>query len=98
MDKLMTEKRHKDRSKGASWHLVQADLDKTNKRQARKMGEHHVRCHMRQHTDTKKGLVQNCRFWPLMRALKPDGSFGETVVIEPNKVDETLGKQARTQG
>jgi hypothetical protein len=39
-------------------------------------------------------MVQNCRFWPLIRALKPEASFRDTVVIKPSKAEETLAKRA----
>jgi hypothetical protein len=60
------------------------------------MGEHQVGCYVRQHADAKKRLVQNCRFWPLTREIKPDGSFGDTAVIKPSKVEEMLAKKACT--
>jgi hypothetical protein len=43
-------------------------------------------------------MVQNCRLWPLIRALKSDGLFGDAVVIKPSKAEETLAKQACTRG
>ena len=98
VDKLMIIKRHDNRNQRATWHLVQADLDETNERRARKMGEYHVRCYIKQFADAKKRLVRNCRYWPLIRALKPDGSFGDIVYIRPCKVEKTLTKKVYTRG
>jgi hypothetical protein len=62
-------------------------------------GEHNASHHTRQLAEVKKRLVQCfCRFWPLTRELKPDGSFRDTVVIKPNKVEDRLAKQACTHG
>jgi hypothetical protein len=99
-DKLFLIKRH-DKSKwhkAAEWHLVQIDPDETNKRQARKLGEHHVRCYVRQFDDAKKKLVRNCQHWPLIREIKPDGYFGDIIVLKPSKAEETLRKRPHTRG
>jgi hypothetical protein len=82
----------------AEWHVVQVDLDKTNSREARKTGEYHLRYYVRHYADAKKRLVRNCRHWPLIREIKPDGRFGDIVVIRPNKVEETLVKKPYTRG
>jgi hypothetical protein len=43
-------------------------------------------------------LVRNCHHLPLIRELKPDGSFGDIVVINPDKVEETLAQRSHTRG
>jgi hypothetical protein len=98
VDKLMIVKRKSKPTEREGWHLVQVDLDETNERQARKMGEYHVKYYVRHYADSKKRLVRNCKFWPLIRELKPDGSFGDILVIRPNKVEETLAKKVYTRG
>jgi hypothetical protein len=99
-DKLFLIKRHEEnkRHSKAEWHLVQIDLDETNNRQARKIGEYHVRYYVRQFDDAKKKLVRNCRYWPLIREIKPDGYFGDIIVLRPSKVEETLRKKPYTRG
>jgi hypothetical protein len=82
----------------AQWHLVQVDLDETNERQARRMGVYHVRYYVRHFADSRKRLVRNCKFWPLIREIKPNGEFGDIVVIRPQKVEETLAKRVYTRG
>jgi hypothetical protein len=92
VDKLYIVRRQ-DKARGpADWHLIQVDLDKTNARQARKVGEYHIKYYVRQFTDAKKRLVRNCRFWPLIREIKPDGNFGDIIVLRPNKVETALIK------
>ena len=98
VDKLMIIKRQDERNKRATWYVIQVDLDETNERRARKTGEYHVRYYIRHFTDAKKRLSRNCRYWPLIREIKPDGSFGDIVVIRPGKVDETLTKKVYTRG
>jgi hypothetical protein len=42
--------------------------------------------------------VRNCRYWPLIREIKPDGNVGDIMFIRPNKVDEHLAKRPYTRG
>jgi hypothetical protein len=66
--------------------MVEVDLEETNDRQARRLAEHHVKNHMRQFGDLEKRLVQNCRFWPVIRESKPDGNFEDIIVLhKPTK-------------
>jgi hypothetical protein len=44
VDKLFVIKRQDKPNKPADWHLMHIDLNETNNRQARHIGEHHVRC------------------------------------------------------
>ena len=98
VDKLIIIKRQDKPTMRPVWYLVQVDLDETNERRAQKTGEHHVRCCTRHFTDARKRLVRNCRFWPLIREIKPDGNFGDIVFIRPAKADETLAKKVCTRG
>jgi hypothetical protein len=42
---FMTERPNETKKHGpASWHLVQVDPDETNNRQAKRVGEHHIKC------------------------------------------------------
>ncbi len=98
VDKLMIVKRKdKQNQRREAWYLAQVDLDETNERRAKKVGECHVRYYIRNWIDAKKRLVRNCKHWPLIRELKPDGSFGDIVVIKPQKVEETLAKKVCTR-
>ena len=99
-DKLFIAQRPNDRKRGpASWHVVQVDLEETNNRQAKTIGEYHVKYYVRNVTDSKKNLVRHCRFWPLLREIKqPSGEFGDIIVLRPNKVEETLARRPHTRG
>ncbi len=83
----------------ASWHVVQVDSDETNNRQAKRVGEYHVKYYVRNAIDSRKRLVRNCRYWPLIREIKqPSGEFGDIIVLRPNKVAELLAKRPYTRG
>ena len=59
--------------------------------------EYHVKYYVRNIADAKKKLVRNCKHWPLIREIKqPSGEFGDTIVLRPSKVDETLTKKLYT--
>ena len=88
-----------NRSNPASWHVVQVDLEETNYRQAKTIGECHVKYYVRNVTDAKKKLVRQCKHWPLIREIKqPSGEFGDIIVLRPNKVEELLAKRPYTRG
>jgi hypothetical protein len=89
----------RNRQAPASWHLVQVDSEETNNRQAKRIGEYHVRYYVRNALDSRKRLVRNCRYWPLIREIKqPSGEFGDIIMLRPNKVDEVLAKRQYTRG
>lgn len=79
-------------NKPADWHSAQIDLNELNNAQARQIGELHVRCWVRHFQDAKKRLTRSCRHWPLIRKIKPDGDFGDIMMLEPSKVEECLQK------
>jgi hypothetical protein len=100
-DKLFIIQRPHETNKHApaSWHLVQVDPEETNNRQAKNIGEYHVKYYVQNVIDSKKRLVRNCRYWPLIREIKqPSGKFGDIVVLRPNKVEETLARKPYTRG
>jgi hypothetical protein len=41
----------------------------------------------------QKQMTRNCKYWPLIRELQPDGNFGAIVMVRPNKVDKLLAKK-----
>jgi hypothetical protein len=89
----------KNKHAPASWHLVQVDTEETNNRQAKRVGEYHVKYYVRNAMDSRKRLVRNCRYWPFIREIKqPSGEFGDIIVLRPNKVEETLAKKPYTRG
>jgi hypothetical protein len=69
-------------------------VDETNCRQAKTIGEHHVKHCTQNFIDAKKKSVRHCRHWSLIREIKqPSGKFGDVVVLQPSKVEETLAKK-----
>jgi hypothetical protein len=100
-DKLFMIKRPHDinQNNPASWHLAQVDVDERNYRQAKTIGECHVKHCTRNFTGAKKKLVRHCRHWSLIRKItQPSGNFGDIIVLRPSKVEETLAKKPRTRG
>jgi hypothetical protein len=68
-DKLFIIQRPHETNKHApaSWHLVQVDPEETNNRQAKNIGEYHIKYYVQNVIDSKKRLVRNCRYWPLIQ-------------------------------
>jgi hypothetical protein len=97
-DKLFFIQRHDTSRPRPEWHLVQIDLDETNPRLAKATGEYHVKYFIRNYTQSKKRTTRNCKYWPLIRELRPDGNFGAILMIRPEKVDELLAKKPFSRG
>jgi hypothetical protein len=97
-DKLFFIQRHETSRPRPEWHLVQIDLDETNPRLAKATGEYHVKYYIRNFTQAKKRTTRNCKYWPLIRELRPDGNFGAILMIRPDKVDELLAKKPFSRG
>jgi hypothetical protein len=58
---LMQQPNETNKHGPASWHLVQVGPDETNNRQARSIGECHVKHYVRNMNNSKKRLVRNCK-------------------------------------
>jgi chemotaxis protein histidine kinase CheA len=97
-DKMFFIQRHETSRPRAEWHLVQIDLDETNPRLAKATGEYHAKYYIRNYAQAKKRTTRNCKYWPLIRELRPDGNFGAIVMIRPEKVDELLAKKPYSRG
>jgi hypothetical protein len=97
-DKLFFIKRHETGRPRAEWHLVQIDLEETNPRLAKETGAYHTKYYIRNYTQSKKRTTRNCKYWPLIRELRPDGNFGSIVMVRPDKVDELLAKKPYSRG
>jgi hypothetical protein len=82
----------------AQWHLVQVDMDETNQRHAKTQGTYHVRYYIRHHVHSKTRTTQECKHWPLIREIKPDGNFGAIIMVQPDRVDKYLAKRPSTVG
>lgn len=77
---------------------MQVDLDDTNPRLAKDTGEYHTKYYIRNYTQAKKRTTRNCKYWPLIREIRPDGNFGAILMVRPDKVDELLAKKPFSRG
>ena len=81
-----------------TWYVVQVDLDETDPLVAKDWGVYHVKWYIRHHEDAKSMLQCNCRFWPEIHEIIPDGGFGPLYPVSPHKVAKTLEKQGNRFG
>jgi hypothetical protein len=60
LDKMHITQRRNEKNKRTpgNWHLVQVDVEKTNSRQAKSMGEYHVKYYVRNAIDSKSGWCE----------------------------------------
>ena len=96
-DKLLFIQRKEAHRVKAEWHLVQVDLEETEETKALNTGAYHIRYFIRHFQQSKHRPTRQCKFWPLIRELRPDGYFGAIVVVAPNKIPEMLKKQNTTR-
>jgi hypothetical protein len=92
-DKLFFIRRHETGRDLAEWHLVQVDEEATDRRNARRYGEYHVRYYLKNETDAKKKKTRECQYWPLLRELLQDGYLGAIIQVKPSRVDKFLNDQ-----
>jgi hypothetical protein len=97
-DRLFFICRHEEGRPRAEWHLAQVDLDETNQRAAKTQGTYHVRYYIRHHIQSKTRVTRLCRYWPLIREIRPDGHFGDIIMIQPDRVEKHLAKKPLTRG
>ena len=58
-----------------------------------------MKYYVRNAIDSRKRLVRNCRYWPLIKEIKqPSGEFGDIIVLRPNKVAGLLARRPYTRG
>jgi hypothetical protein len=95
-DKLFFIRRLEPGKTIADWHLVQVDLDETNPKQAKKIGQYHVRYYIRHYQQAKTKPIRECKQWPLIREMKGE-EFGAIIMVRPEKVDEVLAKRPNTR-
>ena len=82
---------------GPQWHLIQVDWDETRADQAREAGMYSVRWYTRHHVDAESRLTKDCRFWPLIRELNRDESFGAIRPVAPGKVTTMIKSSKRPE-
>lgn len=68
--------------------MDKADADKA----AEHFGLYHVRFFVRHHEDSKKMPIRFCRYWPEVREIRKDNTFGAIIPVGPAKVDGFLDR------
>jgi hypothetical protein len=73
------------------------DLDKTNPRQVKKIGQYHVRYYIQhRHQQVKPRAIRECKQWPLIREMKGE-EFRAIIMVRPEKVEEVIAKRPHTR-
>jgi hypothetical protein len=72
---------------------VQVDEDETNWRAAKSEGLYHVRHWVRCYAESLKKKVKECNYWPEIKELKADDSWGKIIPTRPEKVRELMVKK-----
>ena len=76
-----------------SWYLVQARLTREQAKPASWSGEVTCRWFIRHHSDSLKYRLRDCRYWPEIRVVHPNGEFGKIEPIKPAKVEGHLRRR-----
>jgi len=72
------------------WYIVQVNLAQTKQERAQLTGTYMVRWWRPHHDDGRWRPLPNCRFWPDIRTLHQDSTFGIGRAIKPQKAEATL--------
>ena len=92
-NKRRTNTRHETGRDLAKWNLVQVDEEATDRRNANRYGEYHVRYYLKNKTDAKKKKTRECQYWPLLQELLRDGYLGAIIQVKPSRVEKFLNDQ-----
>ena len=76
------------------WYVVQAQLKDDEDTTTRDEGNYKVRFYIREHANSKTRQLRNCRYWPEIHELRPNGMLGKIAPIRPGKVE----KYSKTKG
>ena len=82
-----------DSTQTMRWYVVQAKLDDDDDEATRDEGNYRVWFYIREHANSKSRQLRNCRYWPEVHQLRPNGTLGPVVPIRPGRVDATLQQQ-----
>ena len=93
-DKLFFIKHIIDTTNTPRWYVVQAQLKDDEDTTTRDEGNYKVRFYIREHANSKTRQLRNCRYWPEIHELRPNGMLGKIAPIRPGKVEKVLEDQA----
>ena len=75
------------------WFVVQARLTDDDPEKTRNEGTYTVRFFIREHSNSKTRQQRNCRYWPEIHQLRPNGTLGPIVPIRPGRAETVLKEQ-----
>ena len=93
-DKLFFIKHVIDTTNTTRWYVVQAKLHDDDTESTRNEGKYTVWFYIREHTNSKNRQLRNCRYWPEIHQVKPNGTLGPIVPIRPGRAEAILQEQA----
>ena len=91
-DKLMFIKYTIDTTNTSRWYIVQVQLNDDDEQATRDEGQYRVRFLIREQANSKERQQRNCRYWPEIHELRPNGRLGKIVPIRPGRVETTLNR------
>jgi len=71
-------------------YLVQAKLQDDDSTTTRNEGMYTVWFYIREQSNSKTRQQRNCRYWPEVHQVRPNGRLGQITPIRPGKVETTL--------
>ena len=92
-DKLFFIKYTADTTNTARWYAVQAKMQDDDTESTRNEGKYTVWFYIREQQNSKSRKVRNCRFWPEIHQLRPNGQLGPIVPVRPGRAEKTLLEQ-----
>jgi hypothetical protein len=83
--------RHKiDTTNTHRWYIVQARLQDDDTQTTRDEGKYTVWFYIREQSNSKTREQRNCRYWPEIHQLRPNGTMGQIVSVRPGRAEATL--------
>ena len=92
-DKMFFIKYIIDTTNVSRWYVVQVMVSDDDGEATRNEGKYTVRFYIREHANSKERQLRNCRYWPEVHQLRPNGMLGPIVPIRPGRVDTILQQQ-----
>lgn len=81
-----------DTTNTSRWYIVQVQLNDDDEQATRDEGQYRVRFLIREQANSKERQQRNCRYWPEIHELRPNGRLGKIVPIRPGRVETTLNR------
>jgi hypothetical protein len=76
------------------WYVVQAKLYDDDTETTRNEGKYTVWFYILEQANSKIRQLRNCRYWPEIHQVKPNGALGPIGPIRPGRAETILEEQA----